>query len=107
MASTDRDVTYSNVGLVTPSQLESTVSLRRHNEMNHTTRVLLESQRLKPKEFLVFRQIYINQAVLASIRLEDVGIGLFANLTLELLPRIGYQVITFLFLLHFLLEPVL
>jgi hypothetical protein len=71
--------------------------------VDHAAGVLFEGQRLKPEEFLVFWKVNVDQAILAAIGLKDVGVRLFTDLTLELLPRIGDQVIAFLLLLHFLL----
>ena len=50
--------------------------------------------------------LYIDESVRYAIRSENIWIWFFADLTLELLPGIGDQVL-FLLLGHLLLEPVL
>ena len=108
VASTNRYVGNSNITLMPSPELEYLLVCIRHDEMDHPRTVFLKRQRLEKQEVFVFGNVlfYVDEPIRYTVRPEYVRIGLLADLTLELLPSVRYQVLLLL-LGHLLLEPIL
>lgn len=76
--------------------------------MDHSRAILFESQTLQKKIISVLGNVllHIDEPVRYAIGSENIRIWFLADLTLELLPGVGNQILLLL-LGHLLLEPVL
>ena len=74
--------------------------------MDHAAGVFLKCERLEPEKVPLLGDVDINKTETGAVRLENVWIWRFANLTLELLPHVG-DLVRLLFHCHLLFEPVL
>ena len=104
MAPTNRYITHTQVALVTAAHLELRMVTIGHHDVHHSTRILLESERLEPEEVLLLGDLDVDQAEAIAVRFENVWVGRLANFTLKLLPHVANLVWLFLHC-HLLLEP--
>jgi hypothetical protein len=101
----NRYVADTHIRFMSPAEFEGRVLLVRHNQVDHARGIFLEGKRFEPQEFpIVLRHVNIYQTIFTPVRLENVGIRFFANLTFELFPGVGDK-IAFFFLLHLLFQP--
>ena len=107
VASTDRDVTDSEVAFMATTKFEfGFAACSGFDHVDHPGGVLLKSEGFEPKEIAGLRDRDIHKTILVATGPKYVGVGCFTDFALKLLPGVG-AAISFLFQRHFLLKPVL
>ena len=88
MGSGDRDIIHSDLALMASSHSELTMLLSKGHDMDRATRVFLKRQRLHHDVVLrVCWRLYVYQPIDSIFGLEEVGVGVLAELTLEIAPE--------------------